>query len=50
LGVDDIGAAVTELETLGLEPVSATSQGVLQVWFCDPAGNTIELQEDRPAD
>jgi len=47
LGVDDIEAAVAELEALGLTTLSATSQGVLQVWFCDPAGNTIELQEDR---
>ncbi|MGP8060079.1 MAG: VOC family protein [Acidimicrobiales bacterium] len=48
LGVDDLGSAVAELESLGLETFSADSQGIVQVWFCDPAGNTIELQEDGP--
>ena len=49
LGVEDIGAAVAELDERGIEYFSATQPpDILQVWFCDPAGNTIELQQDRP--
>jgi catechol 2,3-dioxygenase-like lactoylglutathione lyase family enzyme len=47
LAVDDLDAAVTELEAQGIELVHGRQGDVLQVWFVDPAGNTIELQQDR---
>lgn len=47
LGVDDLEAAVVELEALGVELVFGQQGDVRQVWCVDPAGNTVELQEDR---
>ena len=50
-GVEDIAAAKLELDTAGVEWVSALQdQGdrkVEQLFLVDPAGNTVELQEDR---
>ncbi len=49
LGVDDIEGAVAELEQRGVEHFRVT-QGpdkIVQVFLCDPAGNTLELQEER---
>jgi catechol 2,3-dioxygenase-like lactoylglutathione lyase family enzyme len=55
LAVDDIHAALAELDERGIPTVHATQGGapgepgaVVQVWFTDPAGNTVELQQDRP--
>lgn len=55
LAVDDIESAVAELEDLGIPFVRASQPAgpasrdeVTQIWFTDPAGNTIELQQDRP--
>jgi catechol 2,3-dioxygenase-like lactoylglutathione lyase family enzyme len=48
LGVDDLAEAVNELERRSIDYISDDSSGIRQVWICDPAGNTIELQEDRP--
>ncbi len=48
LGVEDMDAAVAELEERGIECVGVTTEGVRQIWFCDPAGNTVEMQQDRP--
>jgi catechol 2,3-dioxygenase-like lactoylglutathione lyase family enzyme len=53
LGVDDLEAAVAELQDQGIEVFRAEAKeadgrGVTQVWVVDPAGNTIELQQDRP--
>lgn len=49
LGVDDIAGAVRELEAAGI-PYTQARQGprgeVLQIWIADPAGNTVELQQD----
>ncbi len=48
-GVPDIAAAIEELEANNI-PIIRATQGpdkVVQVWFCDPGGNTIELQQDR---
>jgi catechol 2,3-dioxygenase-like lactoylglutathione lyase family enzyme len=46
LWVDDIAAAVAELKTQGIA-VFAIGEGVTQVvWCADPAGNTIELQQE----
>jgi catechol 2,3-dioxygenase-like lactoylglutathione lyase family enzyme len=50
--VDDLAAAVAELDARGIRHVGGTQTTpsgdvVAQVWCCDPAGNTIELQQDR---
>jgi catechol 2,3-dioxygenase-like lactoylglutathione lyase family enzyme len=45
-GVDDLDAAITELEANGIEYLRAAQGDVVQVWVADPAGNTIELQQD----
>ncbi|HEX3461974.1 MAG TPA: VOC family protein [Acidimicrobiales bacterium] len=45
-GVEDLDAAIAELEEKGI-PYKKGSQGpVVQVWFADPAGHTIEIQQD----
>jgi len=46
--VDDLDAATAELETRGI-PYERAVQGesTVQIWINDPAGNTIELQQDR---
>ena len=55
LAVDDIESARTELRRRAIPFVEATQPPppgrhgeVVQIWFVDPSGNTIELQEDRP--
>ena len=55
LAVEDFDQAVAELEGLGIPTVRGSQpdphggpEEVLQVWFTDPAGNTVELQQDRP--
>jgi catechol 2,3-dioxygenase-like lactoylglutathione lyase family enzyme len=55
LAVEDVEAAVAELDGLGIpylraSQAAADGQGgeVAQVWFTDPAGNTIEIQQDHP--
>jgi catechol 2,3-dioxygenase-like lactoylglutathione lyase family enzyme len=46
--VDDIVEARSELEEKGLT-VFVLGEGVSQVmWFSDPAGNTVELQQTQP--
>lgn len=46
--VDDLQAAAAELEARGLKLVRGVQgAGVAQVWFTDPAGNTVELQQER---
>lgn len=56
LGVEDIQAAQAELERRGVpyvratqDPPPGTAAGgpVVQIWIIDPAGNTVELQQDR---
>jgi glyoxylase I family protein len=49
VAVDDLDAAIAELEARGIDYVRAL-QGVdtVQIWIADPAGNTIELQQERP--
>ena len=45
--VEDLDAAVAELEDLDIEYVRAIQgAGTVQIWISDPAGNTIELQQD----
>jgi catechol 2,3-dioxygenase-like lactoylglutathione lyase family enzyme len=45
-GVDDLEGAIAELERDSV-PYRRGAQGdVIQIWVVDPAGNTIELQQD----
>ena len=45
--VDDLTAAVAELDSRSIEYVRGVQgEGVVQIWITDPAGNTIELQQD----
>ncbi len=45
-GVEDLDAAIDELERDAV-PYRRGAQGeVVQIWVADPAGNTIELQQD----
>jgi catechol 2,3-dioxygenase-like lactoylglutathione lyase family enzyme len=49
--VDDLDAAIAELEARGI-PYERATQGehTVQIWINDPAGNTVELQQEtRPA-
>jgi catechol 2,3-dioxygenase-like lactoylglutathione lyase family enzyme len=47
VAVDDLDAAIAELETRGIEYVRGVQgAGVVQIWIADPAGNTIELQQE----
>lgn len=48
LGVAKLDEAIAELEANSIDYVRAT-QGpdeIVQIWVVDPAGNTIELQQD----
>ena len=48
VAVEDLPAAIAELEGRGVELLRAVQgDGIVQVWVVDPAGNTIELQQDR---
>lgn len=45
--VEDLGAAVSELEGRGIPYERAVQgAGTVQIWITDPAGNTVELQQD----
>lgn len=45
-GVEDLAGAIAELEEEGVPYVRAAQGDVVQIWVADPAGNTIELQQD----
>jgi len=45
-GVEDLDAAIAELEHDAVPYVRGAQGDVVQVWVTDPAGNTIELQQD----
>ena len=45
--VEDLDAAVRELDERGISHVDGAQGTVIQVWINDPAGNTIELQQER---
>ena len=47
VAVDDLDAAIAELEAKGVDYVRGAQGDVVQVWLSDPAGNTIELQQER---
>ena len=44
--VDDLEAAVAEIEAAGLRYLRIGDDRTGQVWITDPSGNTIELQQD----
>jgi catechol 2,3-dioxygenase-like lactoylglutathione lyase family enzyme len=46
LWVDDIIAARAELELLDIQVFGLGEASAQVIWFSDPAGNTIELQQD----
>lgn len=47
VSVDDLDAAVAELENNGVDYLRGVQgAGVVQIWITDPAGNTIELQQE----
>jgi catechol 2,3-dioxygenase-like lactoylglutathione lyase family enzyme len=47
IAVEDIDDAIAELESLGIEYQRAVQGGsTVQIWITDPAGNTLELQQD----
>jgi catechol 2,3-dioxygenase-like lactoylglutathione lyase family enzyme len=47
-GVEDLDAAIRELDAEAVPYVRANQGEVVQVWVTDPSGFTIELQQDRP--
>ena len=47
VAVEDLDAAVAELDREGVDYVRGAQGEVMQIWIADPAGNTIELQQDR---
>ncbi len=44
--VDDLDAAVAELEVQGVNYFRGAQGDVAQIWVVDPAGNTVELQQE----
>lgn len=47
VSVADLDAAVSELEQRGIEYQRAVQgESTVQIWINDPAGNTIELQQE----
>jgi catechol 2,3-dioxygenase-like lactoylglutathione lyase family enzyme len=47
VAVTDLDGAIAELEARGIEYERAVQgPGTVQIWITDPAGNTIELQQD----
>jgi len=50
VAVVDLDAAIAELEALGIEyRRGVQGEGTVQIWVADPAGNTIELQQETRA-
>jgi catechol 2,3-dioxygenase-like lactoylglutathione lyase family enzyme len=47
VSVTDIDEAIRELEARGIEyKRGVQGEGIVQIWIADPAGNTIELQQE----
>ena len=47
VAVDDLAAAIAELEAADIEYARAMQgDNTVQIWITDPAGNTIELQQE----
>ena len=50
VAVTDLDGAIAELEARGIVYQRAVQgEGIVQIWIADPAGNTIELQQDPAA-
>jgi catechol 2,3-dioxygenase-like lactoylglutathione lyase family enzyme len=50
LAVEDLDKAIAELEDREIPYERAVQgAGTVQIWINDPAGNTIEIQQDRAA-
>ncbi len=49
VGVDDLDAAIAELDERAIPYVTGRQGDVVQVWIVDPSGFTIELQADPAA-
>jgi catechol 2,3-dioxygenase-like lactoylglutathione lyase family enzyme len=50
IAVEDLDKAIAELEDRNIPYERAVQgAGTVQIWINDPAGNTIELQQDRAA-
>jgi catechol 2,3-dioxygenase-like lactoylglutathione lyase family enzyme len=47
VAVADLDAAIRELEENSIDYVRGTQGDVVQIWLADPAGNTVELQQER---
>ncbi len=47
LYVSDLDAAIHELEERSIPYVRGAQGPVVQIWVTDPAGNTVELQQER---
>lgn len=48
VAVEDLDGAIAELDTRGIKYVRGLQgEGIVQIWITDPAGNTIELQQDQ---
>ncbi len=46
VGVEDLDAAIRELEDAGIAYERGRQGDVVQVWVVDPSGFTVELQQD----
>ena len=50
VAVEDLDVAIAELESRHIEYRRAVQgEETVQIWFADPAGNTIELQQETLA-
>lgn len=48
VAVEDLDAAIAELDDRGIDYVRGLQgESNVQIWITDPAGNTIELQQER---
>jgi catechol 2,3-dioxygenase-like lactoylglutathione lyase family enzyme len=47
--VEDLDAAIAELEDAAIPYRRAQQGDVVQIWVQDPAGNVVELQQARPS-
>jgi len=44
--VTDLEGAIAELERVSIPFVRGAQGTTVQIWFADPAGNTVEIQQD----
>jgi catechol 2,3-dioxygenase-like lactoylglutathione lyase family enzyme len=50
VAVEDLDAAIAELDALGIAYARGVQgEDTVQIWIADPAGNTIELQQETRA-